>query len=117
MKIVINNNRKIFAIQQEFNTLFPGLKLLFYAKPSNPGAASSPKLMLHSSKTLRDCRAVHNEGSIDILPSMNIADLKANFRDIYGLSVEIFQKAGNGANENPVVNQNTLEENNIQYSM
>lgn len=33
MKIAINDNRKIFAIQEEFNTAFPYLKLEFYSKP------------------------------------------------------------------------------------
>ncbi len=110
MKIVINNNRKIFAIQEEFSKVFPGLKIVFYAKPSRPGAAPSTKLVTHSSKTLQECRAIHKEGTIEILPSMNISDVKENFRDVYGLSVEIFQKAGNGKNENPVSDKLTLEE-------
>jgi len=114
MKIVINNNRKIFAIQEEFSIMFPGLKIEFFAKPSRSGAAPSKKLVRHSSKTLQDCRAISKEGTIDILPSMNISDLKENFRDIYGLSVEIFQKAENGSYENPFSDKLTLEEANKQ---
>ena len=91
MKIVINSNRKIFAIQDEFSEMFPGLTIAFYAKPSHPGAAPSTKLIRHSGKTLQDCRINSNDGIIEILPSMNISDLKENFRDVYGLSVEIFQ--------------------------
>ncbi|MCX6234074.1 MAG: hypothetical protein NT175_05005 [Bacteroidetes bacterium] len=48
---------------------------------------------------------------------MTISDLKENFRDIYGLSVEIYQKAGNGSNENPVSDDLTIEEINRQHSM
>jgi non-canonical (house-cleaning) NTP pyrophosphatase len=114
MKIVINNNRKIFAIQEEFSKMFPRLKIEFFAKPSRPGAIPSKKLVRHSSKTLQDCRAISREGTIDILPSMNISDLKENFRDVYGLSVEIFRKAENGAAENPVSDKLTLEETNKQ---
>jgi len=112
MKIAINNSRKIFAIQEEFSNMFPCLKLEFFAKPSRPGAAPSKKLVRHSSKTLQDCRAISREGTIDILPSMNISDLKENFRDIYGLSVEIFRKAENGANDTLVSDKLTLEEAN-----
>jgi len=114
MKIVINNNRKISAIQQEFGKMFPGLTLAFYAKPSHPGAAPSEKLIRHSGKTLQDCRAISNDGVIEILPSMNISDVKGNFRDVYGLSVEIFKKGRNGPNENPVNDNLTLEEINKQ---
>jgi len=112
MKIVINNNRKIFAIQEEFSKMFPGLNIEFCAKPSRPGASPSKKLIRHSSKTLQDCRAISKEGTIDILPSMNVSDLKENFRDVYGLSIEIFRKAENGADDTPVSDKLTLEEAN-----
>jgi hypothetical protein len=116
MKIVINNNRKIFAIQEEFSAMFPGLTIAFYAKPSHPGAPPSTKLIRHSGKTLQDCRAIGNEGIIEILPSMNISDVKENFRDVYGLSVEIFQKSGNSSDEKPGGDNLTLEEINKQVS-
>ena len=116
MKIVINNHRKIFAIQQEFSTMFPGLKIGFHAKPSKPGAAPSVKVIMHSNNTLQDCRAISKQGSIEILPTMNISDLKENFRDRYGLSVEIFQKGGNGADEDLVSDKLSLQENSNQYS-
>ena len=116
MKIVINNSRKIFAIQEEFSKMFPGLKIVFFAKPSKPGAAPSKKLIRHSGKTLQECRAISMEGTIEILPSMIISYLKENFRDAYVLSVEIFQKGENGSNENPVSDNLTLEEIDRQHS-
>ena len=99
MKIVINNSRKIFAIQEEFSTLFPGLKIVFHAKPSSSGGVPSPKIVLHSSRTLQDCRSISREGTIEVLPSMNISELKQNLRDIFGLSAEIMRKDKNGADE------------------
>jgi len=97
--------------------MFPGLKIVFFAKPSKPGAAPSKKVVRHSGKTLQECRAISKEGTIEILPSMNISDLKENFRDVYGLSVEIFQKAGNDSNKDPVSDNLTIEEVNKQYSL
>jgi hypothetical protein len=117
MKIVINNNRKIFAIQKEFSEMFPGLRIGFFAKPSKPGAAPSKKLVKHSGKTLQECRAISKEGIIEILPSMNISDLKENFRDVYGLSVEILQKGADGSNEIPVDDNLTIEDVNKQNSL
>ncbi|MGA3015211.1 MAG: hypothetical protein ABSD71_14380 [Bacteroidales bacterium] len=114
MKIVINNNRRISAIQEEFSTMFPCLTLAFFAKPSRPGAAPSKKLIRHSGKSLQDCRAFSNEGVIEILPSMNVSDVKENFRDVYGLSVEVFHKGRNGSNETPVNDNMTLGEINGQ---
>ena len=110
MKIVINNNRKIFAIQDEFSKMFPNLEINFHAKPNQHGGAPSKKLVRHSSKTLQECRVISKDGTIDILPSMNVSDLKENFRDVYGLSVEIFRKAENGVPQNPVSDRIALEE-------
>ena len=95
MKIVINNSRKISAIQSEFNSIFPAYKIVFHAKPSKPGSAPSEKLISHSSKTLQSCRAVHNEGFLEVHSTMDIRDLEENFRDIFGLSVEIVPKKEN----------------------
>jgi hypothetical protein len=116
MKIVINNNRKIFALQEEFNAVFPGLTLDFHAKPSKPGGAPSEKLVGHSSKTLEECRVIHNEGTVEILPSMHVSDVQNIFRDIFGLSVEILQKAGDGTRVNPGNDKLTVAEINRQYS-
>jgi hypothetical protein len=99
MKIEINNHRKIFAIQDEFSELFPGLSIAFYAKPSHPGAAPSSKLIRHSGKTLSDCRINNNDGTMEILPTMNVSELKNNLRDVFGLSVEIFLKPKENAAE------------------
>ncbi|MFZ4520952.1 MAG: hypothetical protein ACOYNC_04570 [Bacteroidales bacterium] len=96
MKIAINNSRKISAIQAEFNSIFPAYKIAFHVKPSHPGSAPSEKLVSHSSKTLQECRAVHNEGFLEVHSSMDIKDLEENFRDIFGLSVEIVPKKENG---------------------
>ena len=115
MKIVINNHRKIFAIQAEFSKLFPALKLGFYAKPNNPKAAPSDKLILHSNHTLQDCRAVSKQGIMEMLPTMSITDLKNNFRDIFGLSVDIFQKAGQAADAITGSAFRNLAEVNKQY--
>ena len=117
MKIVINNSRKIFAVQEEFSTMFPGLKIVFHAKPSSRGAAPSPKLVIHSSKTLQECRAISREGTIEILPTMNISELKGNLRDIFGLSAEIFRKSENGADEKPINGKLTLGEINEQSEL
>lgn len=94
MKIVINDHRKIFAIQEEFHELFSNLKIEFFVKPHKTGAASAKKIMKHASKTLGECRVVHTKGSLSIRPGMTVTDLKENFRDVYGLSVQIFRKSG-----------------------
>ncbi len=59
MKITINDHRKVFAIEEEFNQMFPNLKIEFMAKPSAAGAKHSD-MPVAQSKTIADCRLPDN---------------------------------------------------------
>ena len=114
MQIVINDHRKIFAIQKEFSEVFPYLKLQFFSKPHTKGGASPKELMKHPAKPLGECRTIHNSGIITITPQMTVANLEQNFNDVYGLSVQVFRKSGNAWLETTVTDNWSLEKQNIQ---
>lgn len=114
MKININDNRKIFAIQEDFNTLFPYLKIEFFSKPHKIGGASAKKLIKHNSKTLGECRTIHNNGEITITPSLTVSDLEQRFQDVYGLNVQVFRKSGKVWLETTVTDGWSLDEQNKQ---
>lgn len=112
MKVTINDNRKIYAIQEKFSQMFPFLKVEFFVKPHKAGAASPKKFMKSSSKTIGECRTVHSKGTLSILPHMTIADLEQSFSDIFGLSVQVFRKSGKIWLETTNTGNWTLEEQN-----
>lgn len=114
MKITINDKRKIFAIQEEFNQAFPYLKLEFFSKPHTVGGGSAKKLIKHSSKTLGECRTIHNKGRMTISPEMTVAELEQRFGDVYGLGVQVFRKSGKVWLETTVTDAWTLEAQNSQ---
>ena len=114
MNIIINDHRKIFAIQKEFSEMFPYLKLEFFSKPHSVGGASSKKIMKHPAKTIGQCRVIHNKGTLTITPNMTVADLEQNFADVYGLSVQVFRKSGKSWLETTVTDNWTLEKQNRQ---
>ncbi|MEO8086080.1 MAG: hypothetical protein ABI763_04630 [Bacteroidota bacterium] len=114
MKIAINDRRKIFAIQSDFNETFPYLRLDFFATPHEPGRPSTKKIIRHASKTLGECRTIHKSGTITITPGMTVTDLEQNFSSVYGLSVQIFRKSGRAWLETTVTDGWTLEEQNRQ---
>lgn len=114
MKITISDNRKINNIQREFNDSFPYLKLEFFSKPHKPGGGSSKKIMKDNSNTLSECRTIHRSGTITIFPKMTVAELEQNFRDIYGLNIQVFRKSGKVWLETTVTDGWTLEEQNRQ---
>lgn len=113
MKIIINDHRKIFAVQEDFQKLFPYLKVEFFSKPHKVGAPSSKKIMKHPGKTLGECRAIHNKGTLTVTPQMTVADLEQNFSDVYGLSVQVFRKSGKAWLETSVTDKWTLDQQNI----
>jgi hypothetical protein len=95
MEIIINDTRRIFAIQKEFTKMFPFLKLEFSAKPyKSSGASPEKKTSVSPSKTIGECRTVHTTGILTITPHMTISDLDEILNDNLGLSVKIFQKSG-----------------------
>ncbi|MBK7309918.1 MAG: hypothetical protein KBG47_02410 [Bacteroidia bacterium] len=114
MQVLINDNRKIFAIQEEFSKLFPYLKLEFFSKTHNVGGGSAKKQIKNNSKTLGECRTVHNKGKVTITPQMTVSDLEQNFGDVYGLGVQVFRKSGKVWLETTVTDGWTLDEQNSQ---
>jgi len=93
MKIQINDHRKIHAIQEEFSKFFPDLKIEFLAKPSKVGGSASVK-KVEASKTLGECRVLHNKGELTLSTATTITDLKQTLADTYGLSIRVLQKSG-----------------------
>lgn len=112
MKIDINDHRKVFAIQEEFNEVFPYLKLEFFSKPHKQGGASSKESIAESSKLIGDCRTIHAGGTLTVNPNMTVAELEQNFTDVYGLSVQVFRKSGNSWLETTTTDGWTLEKQN-----
>lgn len=110
MKIAINDHRKIFAVQKDFATLFPHLKIEFLSKSRNLGNSQSEKLVHPSSKTLGDCRLVHNKGELTLTPNMTVSDLQQSLSDTYGIAISVFLKSGNDWIETKENGKLSLEE-------
>jgi hypothetical protein len=94
MKIIINDHRKIFAVQDEFTSAFSNFRIEFFEKPHTSGGAPSGKAVKHTSTTLGQCRLSHNKGTISITPGMTAGELVQNFRDVYELAIQVVQKKG-----------------------
>lgn len=112
MKLTINDSRKIYAIQEEFNKMFPYLKLEFFAKSNKSGGSHSEKMIKHPSKTLGECRAIHNSGFLSITPNMSADELEQIFRDNFDLTVQVFRKSGKAWIETTTTDKWPLERQN-----
>ncbi|MFY8028986.1 MAG: hypothetical protein ACOVPB_07420 [Bacteroidia bacterium] len=114
MKITINDHRKVFAIQEEFNMVYRNLKLVFYSKPHKKDGAPAEEFSNENNATVGACRIIHNKGDITITPSMKVMELEERFADVYGLSVRVYRKLGKEWTNTPDASGLTLEELNKQ---
>lgn len=114
MQITINDERSIFAIQQEFTSLFPYLKLEFFSKLHRAGRPTLLKFMEPNGKKLGAFRTEHNSGVIPITPEMTVSELEQLFGDQYGLGVQVFRKSGSVWLETVLTDNRTLGEQNNQ---
>jgi len=114
MKIIIHDARRIVDIQEEFNTVFPYLKLEFFSQGHTISEGSAKKHIINTNETLGKYRSKHNPGEVGIVPEMKVMDIEQLFSDIYGLNVQVFRKSGKVWLETTVTDGWTLEKQNAR---
>lgn len=114
MTITINNDIQISAIQDEFNAVFPYLRIEFISETLQSRNTSLIKVLKTPSKTLNEYRTIHSKCNVTITPQMTVIDLKKIFRKNYGLRVQISRKSGKVWLKTTVTEDWTLEEQNKQ---
>ena len=114
MNIRINDQSAINTIQEEFNSVFPYLKLEFFLKSIGSNGVYEKKILKLKSKKLGEYRNNDTSELIDITPIMKVVDLAKNFYDVYGLGVQVFRKSGKVWLETTFTDGWTLEEQNRQ---
>lgn len=91
MKLIINQERTINEVQNDFTTFFPFLKIEFFASPHKPEEGSIGKLQFPRNLKLHEIRTLKNEGVIAINPFMITGELEQVFHKEYGLNVQVFR--------------------------
>ena len=104
MQLTIAPNRKIGDIQQDFNEMFPFLKIEFLNNKSLASAKTSPQ-RLPANKTIGDSQRAVTDGSLQIDGNMKVVELEQLFQDQFSLAVQVFRKSG------PVWLETTMTEN------
>jgi len=110
MKIIINDHRKIFGIQEEFCKMFPNLRIEFYSKPPHAHGNTDKPVIHPAHKTIGSCRIIHNKGMLTLTPHMTIAEIEQALGDVFGLSTMIYHKSGITWNELDRTDKSPLEE-------
>ena len=92
MIIRINDQTAIIALQEEFNSAFPYLKLEFFSKSIGSNGIYEKKYLKLKNKKLGEYRNTNNQNTISVTPDMTVVDLGQDFNNVYNLGVQVFRK-------------------------
>jgi hypothetical protein len=114
MQLKIDDNQSIADIQAVFARNFPYLKLEFFSIHHESGQGTAGKYLIIPTKHIGQCRTNQHTGTIFITPGMTVEKLEKEFRNVYGLAVQVFRKSGNVWLETTVTDSWTLQKQNKQ---
>lgn len=110
MTIQLLKSRLIGDVQQDFNELYPFLRIDFYRNIAGR-LGSSVKQKLN--KTARLAAAGNlQEGDIEINDAMTVGQLEKTFRERFGINVQVSRKSGPVWLETTVTDKWTLKQQN-----
>lgn len=112
MDILMNQNKKLKTINDEFQKNFPFLKLEFYSKSHKPGEGSIKNNTINTNLTLGEISRLDKEKIINIEKSMKVSELETAFLTITGLNVQVFRKSNNTWLQTTITDNWSLEKQN-----
>jgi hypothetical protein len=111
MLLIIGNNQKASVVKENFNKLFPYLKLEFFRKKHGLYKDNNKKDVLLSDMILR-AKPGCEENDMVISGDTTVADLERRFCETFGISTQVFRKSGKSWIETSVTDDWTLKHQN-----
>ncbi|HEY0678203.1 MAG TPA: hypothetical protein VGD17_07945 [Chitinophagaceae bacterium] len=112
MELTIAGARYIQEIQHDFNDAFPFLKIEFFKPQSSRTVhAYAANLLKHSLK-INEARRLQQDGVMEIKDITKVSDLEKDFKEKFGLYVQVFRKSGNVWLETTMSDNWTLKQQN-----
>jgi hypothetical protein len=91
----ISDDAQLKDIKEKFNAKFPHLKIEFFSEDHQEGEANTYKSMYDDELYLKDIRSVHNDGELSIDGHTKTSTLEKNFKEHYGVNVQVWRRSGN----------------------
>lgn len=110
--ITINADKKLSAIKEEFNQLFPFLKLEFFKHKHKVHAPNAKADLLVIDATLLQLHKKAADHSLRITEDMPVALLEQLFQEEFGIAAQVFRKSGKSWLETSVTDDWTLKRQN-----
>ena len=108
----IEGNQAIRSVQQQFNQIFPFLKIEFFTEPHIAGQLTVKNKMISALARIGDVQKVSRNGLIDVSGTSTVSKLESTFEEEFGLYVQVFRKSGNIWLETSATDNWTLDQQN-----
>lgn len=96
MQLIIDRERQISEVQQDFSNAYPFLKIEFFRNGMKRQSRYPANLKIGSHARLKESWVWKKDnGSLDFDDAMTVLELEEAFMDQFGLSVQVFRKSGN----------------------
>lgn len=82
---------QISQVRDEFNNAFPFLKLEFFRNDTSTRANAAVKRLIPLNRRLSDCEPAVAGGILEINEEMKVTELEKKFKDIFGLTVQVYR--------------------------
>jgi len=93
--ILINQQSTLRVVQELFHSVYPYLRITFYALSANKTDGFKNKQVEQLDKTIGDySKSDEIAKNLEILPSMSVSDLDDNFQKLFHLSVKVSRQSG-----------------------
>lgn len=93
MKIIITSEKLIKDIQDEFNMVFPFLRIEFFMKSNRKSKETVDKIS--NLLTIGNAYKIKEPKKIEISPFMTVKDLGKDFEKQFGTTIQLYRKLGN----------------------
>jgi len=95
MIIEIDDSKTIDDIQEKFNDFFPFLKMEFYKHPHRWSEGSVTEETFPGNTSIGEIRKNHVHGDMKIYSWQKTGSVEQEFRNRFGINVQIFRLHGN----------------------
>jgi hypothetical protein len=93
MLIHVHDNLKVGDLKDRFEECFQSLKIEFYLKPFRSDLHQQP---ISDSERIGEVRQIHEEGNLVIKSWYSVQQVVEDFKEQFGLNVEIFRADQDG---------------------
>lgn len=94
MELTLASQIKIKDVKKQFSHLLPFLKLEFYPSRHQKGASSLMEEAIPDGTPLSEVSSSIKEAAFSFTPLTTVAEFEQRLQDEWGLSVQVFRKAG-----------------------